>query len=171
MPLIVLHCNGNKHEGTLDEDVKNMGTRYGNVIHVLQNENENYVFPSPEQEQVIHILSHGGVDHVCDMKASTFNDWMVKAFKMSSNKGLNQTYFIYSCDVAKGGSNLLSGLAVHVAKSQFKNRRFIGTVGENGVVKTTSGKGKVLVQTEVGKLQDLGLGWKGYRTLFKSVLA
>ena len=116
-------------------------------------------------------MSHGGVDHVCDMKASTFNDWMVKAFKMSSNKGLNQTYFIYSCDVAKGGSNLLSGLAVHVAKSQFKNRRFIGTVGENGVVKTTSGKGKVLVQTEVGKLQDLGLGWKGYRTLFKSVLA
>ena len=102
------------------------------------------------------------------MKASTFNSWMVKAFKMSSNKTLNQTYFIYSCDVAKGGTNLLSGLADHVAKSQCKNRTFIGTVSENGVVKTASGKGKVLVQTTGAKLQDLGLGWKGYRTLFKS---
>ena len=96
MPLIVLHRNGNKHEGTLDEDVKNMGTRYGNVTHVLQSENLNYQFPSPGQEQVIHILSHGGADYVCDMSASTFNSWMVKAFKMNLNKALNQTYFIYS---------------------------------------------------------------------------
>ena len=168
MPLIVLHCNGNKHEGTLDEDVKNMGTRYGNVTHVLQSENLNNQFPSPGQEQVIHILSHGGADHVCDMSASTFNSWMVKAFKMNLNKALNQTYFIDSCDVAKGGTNLLSGLAEHVAKSQYKNRTFIGTVSENGVVKTASAKGKVLVQTTGAKLQDLGLGWKGYRTLFKS---
>ena len=60
MPLIVLHCNGNKHEDTLDEDVKNMGTRYGNVTHVLQSENLNYQFPSPEQEPVIHIFCHTG---------------------------------------------------------------------------------------------------------------
>jgi hypothetical protein len=166
MALIVLHCHGNGHEGTLDQDVARMGNHYGDVIHVTQNQNMNYAFPNPKEEPVFHILAHGGKDKVADISAGTFKQWMVKAFQMSSNKGLQQTYFIYSCDITTGGDNLLSSIAQHVASLQIRNRTFIGTAGENGVIKNGQGIGKVLVQAP-GKdqQQNLGLGWKGYRTV------
>ena len=47
MALIVLHCNGNGHEASLDTDVTRMGQRYGAVTHVAQNANLAYRFPNP----------------------------------------------------------------------------------------------------------------------------
>lgn len=164
MTLIVLHCNGNGHENTLDSDVQHMGNHYGNIIHVLQNQNANFVAPSPH-DAVVHILAHGSKTQVVDLSAGTFKIWMVKAFQMKANPNLAQTFFIYSCDLALGGNNLLSSLALHVAAQQIKNRTFIGTAGENGVTNTGQGIGKVLVKKPgTTDLQGLGLGWKGYRT-------
>jgi hypothetical protein len=167
MALIVLHCNKNGHEDSLDKDVVHMGSHYGDVIHVLQSENQAYKFPKAGSEPVIHILAHGGEDHVCDLSIPTFKQWMVNAFQMKQNPKLTQTYFVYSCDVAKGGNSLLSGLADHVAGLKIRNRTFIGTVGENGIVNTKEGRGKVLLKTATGQTQALGLGWKGYQTVWK----
>jgi hypothetical protein len=111
MALVVLHCNGNGHEDTLDKDVVQMGTHYGEVVHVVQNLNLGYTFPNPQNEKEIHILAHGGKDKVADLSASTFKQWIVDAFEMDSYKALSQTYFIYSCDIATGGDNLLLTVA------------------------------------------------------------
>jgi len=165
MALIVLHCNGNGREETLDKDVVQMGTHYGEVIHVVQNQNLAYKFPNPK-EKVIHILAHGGKENVADLSASTFKQWIVDAFQMDSNKGLSQAYFIYSCDVATGGDNLLLSVAQHVASKKIRERTFIGTAGENGVINKGQGIGKILVNAPDNKTQqNLGLGWKGYRTV------
>jgi hypothetical protein len=167
MALIVLHRAGNSHEATLDQDVTHMGNHYGNVVHVLQAEIANYQFPNTDGEQTIHILTHGAVNHVCNMQATEFNAWMLKAFQMSKYPQAVQTYFIYSCDVATGGQNLLASLANYAAMSKVKNRTFLGTAGENGVVNTNPGAGKVLMKGVSGALQPLGSGWKGYRTSYE----
>ncbi len=140
MALIVLHRAGDRHEETLDQDVAQMGNHYGNVVHVLQAEIANYQFPNAENDQVIHLLTHGAVDHVCNMQATQFNAWMLKAFQMSKYPQAVETYFIYSCDVATGGQNLLASLANRAAMSKVKNRTFLGKPGENGVV-TNPGAG------------------------------
>lgn len=168
MALIVLHCNSNGHEASLNKDVTQMGQHDGAVVHVTQHANLNYRFPNPSQAPTVHILAHGGQDKVADLSVPTFKTWMVNAFQMTMHPTLNQTYFIYSCDIALGGENLLSGLAQHVASLKIKNRTFIGTAGENGV--TNTGRvGKVLVKNpHGGALQHLGEGWKGYRTMTKN---
>lgn len=169
MALIVLHCNGNGHESSLDNDVQWMGQHYGAVTHVVQNANLNYRFPNPQQEANIHILAHGAADHVADFTVGTFKTWMVSAFQMTSYPTLTQRYFIYSCDIALGSTNLLLSLAQHIASLKIKNRTLIGTAGENGVINTDQGLGKVLVKDpRNGQQQTLGAGWKGYRTVMKN---
>lgn len=169
MALIVLHCNGNGHESSLDDDVRWMGQHYGAVTHVLQNTNLDYRFPNPQQEVNIHILAHGGADHVADLTVDTFKTWMVSAFQMTSYPTLTQRYFIYSCDIALGGASLLSGLAHHIASLKIRNRTLIGTAGENGTINTNQGLGKMLVKRPgTDQLQALGAGWKGYRTVMKN---
>lgn len=166
MALIVLHAD-KKREKSLEDDVAQMGNHYGQVIQLLVDDIEKYVFPNAGNEANIHILSHGAADHVCRMSADQFKAWMVKAFEMSKYRNIAQTYFIYSCDVATGTPNLLQGVAEWAVKSQVKNRTFIGTAGENGVCNTQPGAGKVLMKNK-GGLQVLGVGWKGYRTVFKN---
>ncbi len=169
MALIVLHCNGNGHEASLDGDVQQMAQRYGGVIHVLQTTNANYRFPNPQQEPTIHILAHGGADHVADFAANTFKAWMVSAFQMTSYPTLTQRYFIYSCDIALGSTNLLLNLAQHLASLKIKNRTLIGTAGENAVINTAQGRGKVVVlDPRTAQQQNLGAGWKGYQTVIKN---
>ncbi len=164
MALIVLHCNGNGHEASLDTDVSNMGQHYGAITHVSQNDNLAYRHPNPG-EKAVHILAHGRTDGVADMKPDTFKNWIVNAFRMLGNLDTHQTFFIYSCDIALGGKNLLSAVAQHVAALKVRNRTFIGTAGENGVTRTGK-RGKILVKDpHGGALQDLGMGWKGYRTV------
>ena len=166
MALIVFHDEEKKRDKGLEDDVTHMGNHYGQVTHLLAGEIANYTFLNAT-EPTIHILSHGGVDHVDRMSADQFKAWMVKAFQMSKYPKLAQTYFIYSCDVATGTPNLLQGVAEQAANSQVKNRTFIGTAGENGVCNTQPGAGKVLMKAKGGP-QTLGVGWKGYRTVFKT---
>lgn len=114
----------------------------------------------------------GGKENVADLSASTFKQWIVDAFQMDSNKGLSQAYFIYSCDVATGGDNLLLSVAQHVASKKIRERTFIGTAGENGVINKGQGIGKILVNAPDNKTQqNLGLGWKGYRIAFSLIRA
>ena len=167
MALIVLHDDKKNKDKGLEDDVTHMGNHYGQVTHLLAGEIANYTFPNAATERTIHILSHGSEHHVGRMEDDEFKAWMVKAFQMSKYRQLAQTYFIYSCDVATGTPNLLQGVAEQAANSQVKNRTFIGTAGENGVCNTQPGAGKVLMKTK-GGLQTLGVGWKGYRTVFKT---
>jgi len=162
--LIVLHCNGNGHEATLDADVVRMGARYGNVYHVTQEKNLQFEAPATTDTD-IHILAHGKATAVADISTTTFKTWIVNAFKLTWNLDRRQNFFIYSCDVALGGANLLSDVAQHVAGLHIKNRTFIGTAGENAVIKSGQGLGKILVQWKgTQRTQTLGQGWKAYRT-------
>lgn len=164
--LVVLHQNGNGHEATLDQDVKHMAARYGSVVHVMQDDNLTFDTPSPTPgDDSIHILAHGRSEGVADISRDTFKKWIVRAFKLTAAPTKTQKFFIYSCDIARGATNMLNEVARYVAGQQIQNRTFIGTVAENGVINSGSGVGKILVKERDGNVRPLGQGWKAYRTV------